>query len=270
MDLRHVTAIPILMNCIQRVILERGLILEVVYADSLADLSGRVSSDYCDGVLVFHRGKCSEVFEKQICELLKNIPAVWCFRSHFDLQNEKDHVFYDNSSIGKIAANYLYKRGHSHVAICNIMEGRHEAFTERTETFISEAERLGMKVTPIAMLAQDKLTPAENNLLMADLFLSKYTPDISGAFFCADDLILSLECALASKGHSLHKLDLIGCNNDWTVMRYLCNNPATIDIKMEEIGVEAVKQLLLRINGDDAPVKEILLKPKLISAPPRN
>ncbi len=263
-DLLNIAAMPILMNCIQRGLLERGLTLEIVYATSPAGLAKKVNADYCDGIIAFRGGECSETLLKRSFELIAKRPCVWCFRSYYDPKNELDHVLYINTPIGRIAAHYLAERGHRHVAAFNIMEGAHDAFAERMATFANEAHRLGMKVTTASMPPCPGLTPVESRLQLADIYLQKYTPDISGAFFCADDLMLGIECALATTGHTLHHLDLIGCNNDHSALRYLCNHPATIDIQMEEIGIESVNQLLRRINGDNSAPKEILLTPKLI------
>jgi len=273
-DLLNVTAMPILMNCIQRVLLERGLTLEIVYANTMTGLGKKLGADYCDGIIAFRGGEGSERLFKQALEVIRRRPCVWCFRAYYDPRNELDHVLYINAPIGKMAAQYLAERGHRHVAAVNIMAGRHAAFAERMSTFAEEATRHGMTVTPIAMASDDRLPASENNLALADLYLHSFQPTITGAFFCADDLMLSLECALATTGNTLSHLDLIGCNNDLAVLRYLCNYPASIDILMEEIGIEAVNQLLRRINGDRSAPKEIQLTPRLVpsarSWPPAN
>ena len=70
---------------------------------------------------------------------------------------------------------------------------------------------------------------------------------------------------LRAFGMSFDKLDSIGCNADEVLLRYFSPRPATIDIKMAEVGEMAVLHLLRRINsGHSGYSSEIFIKPELV------
>ena len=77
--------------------------------------------------------------------------------------------------------------------------------------------------------------------------------------------MLGIHVELLAAGYPARALDMIGCNADEVALQYLSPRPATIDIKISQIGQMAVDQLLRRINGESCgAVNEIFVKPELI------
>ena len=90
---------------------------------------------------------------------------------------------------------------------------------------------------------------------------------ITGIFFCSDDLMLGVYNELRARGFDMSKLDMLGCNNEEQFLGHISPRPATIDIRLLEMGEQTVSRLLARINGSEtgSPM-ELLINPKLIPA----
>ncbi len=256
-------ALPILIGGIQRSLLTRRLALILAHVTG-GELPASVDPRNCDGVILFGAPKNAELAAR-LKQSLQQLPAVWCFREHADPEHEFDHVFYDNRAVGVIAAEYLASRGHRHVAVFN-SDAAHSAFKMRTERFLARTTELGMEVTVFCPGSAFNGNQIQIFRKQAEAFLRE-KKTITGAFFCADDIMLGVHNELRALSYHTAKLDSIGCNADEVLLRYLEPRPATIDIKMAEIGEMAVDHLLRRINGERGSYcSEVFIKPELIPA----
>ncbi len=253
-------ALPILIGSIQQALLERQMTLQLTHIGDDTRLPEAIDPRNCDGVILFGKPARMEVVSK-LKKLHSQLPMVWCFREHDDEERLFDHIFYDNLAVGTLAADYLASRGHKSVAVFNSESG-HGAFAVRVERFARHAAELGMKVTPFASSEANKDIAAFRELAEA---LRKKRNGITGAFFCADDVMLGVYNELRAGGYHVDNLDMVGCNNEEVLLRYISPRPATIDIKIAQVGEMAVSQLLRRINGESSEYSsEIFIKPELI------
>ncbi|MBS1368487.1 MAG: LacI family DNA-binding transcriptional regulator [Lentisphaeria bacterium] len=257
-------AMPILIGSIQRSLIGRQLSMLLAHVGAEGEIPNCIETRSCDGVILFGAPADPETLT-ELKSRLRNIPAVWCFREHADPDHEYDHVFYDNRAVGPMAADYLAERGHRVVAVFN-SQPAHTAFAMRVDCFCRRASELGLKVEVFAPPAGIDGDPVRiYRKLAADFRHDRGA--ITGAFFCADDIMLGVHNELRALGVNTAKLDSIGCNAEEVLLRYLSPRPATIDIKMAQIGEMAVEHLMRRVNGErDSYRSEIFIRPELVPA----
>ena len=253
--------LPILIGSVQSTLLRRQLSLFLGNLDETGRLPECVSTRRCDGVIFFSKpttSKAAAGFRKS----LPDLPTVWCFREHADEEHRFDHIFYDNAAVGPMAAEYLASRGHRKVAFFNTNPS-HTAFSVRENGFCERARTLGMEPR-IFKVKQSEREMRKNYQKLAAEFL-RNADGITGAFFCVDHDMLGIHLELLAAGYPARSLDMVGCNADEVALQYISPRPATIDIKIAQIGQMAVDQLLRRINGESCgAVNEIFVKPELI------
>ena len=251
---------PILLGSIQRCLTERKISLLLSHIGPEGTIPDCIASHACDGVILFGRCNKFDIMEK-LLKKLDNLPAVWCFRDHNDENRHFDHILYDNRAVGTIAAEYLARRGHNQVAVFST-DHYHAAFKERVMTFCQRGQEMGMSVKKF--IASGTGTEISKYQELAKEFLRDST-GITGGFFCADDIMLGVSNELRASGIPVMKLDSIGCNADKVLLRYMSPCPATIDIKLSEVGEMAVYQLLRQINSKQKSYStEILIKPEIV------
>lgn len=253
-------AFPVLLGSIQRTVIDRKLSLLLAHLEPSGAVPACIDPRFCDGVILFGRAARTGIKEN-LLKKLGNLPAVWCFREHSDEERRFDHILYDNRAVGMIAAEYLAGRGHKLVAVFNA-DSSHSAFAERVAVFRRRAGELGMTVREFVVSGAGAAIDQYREL--AGMFL-RGSEGVTGAFFCADDMMLGVSNELRASGIPVMKLDSVGCNADEVLLRYLSPRPATIDIKMAEVGEMAVLHLLRRINSErNGYCSEIFIKPELV------
>ncbi len=257
----HMPAFPILMTGIQKALMAHGLspmFANYVTNDNLPEM---LDEKYCDGVIILSF-KLKEQPEK-LLKKLQSIPTVWCFREHCDYNNEFDHVFYNNAAVGTIAARYMHEHKHR-VAAYMSSSSLHEAFRQRQEVFVQHCERFGIKIDSFCSNLPENAPIGEHAALLASRFIDSRS-QASGIFFCSDDAMLGVYNELRAKGFPLDDIDMLGCNNEEQFLGHIRPRPATIDIRLSEMGEQAVFRLLSRINGvENNPAMELLINPQLI------
>lgn len=254
-------AFPFFLGALQSALSARKISLTMAHLLPNGEIPPAADPKYCDGLILFDRPQ-EEKTRQALRNLYRRLPTVWSFRDHCDDLNEVDHVFYDNSVIGVMAADYFAKRGHRKVVLFNV-DAEHRAFRERVETFALKCAELGIEV----VRCETDLTVPYGTIRyrkLAERFLEE-KDGVTGAFFCADDVMLGVTLALQQRGFQCSHLDFLGVNADDAVFRFLSPRPATIDIKMDTLGKITVEQLLKRIAGtEDESRTEIYVKPELI------
>ncbi len=221
-----------------------------------------LSKNY-DGVILVGDLEESAESLRKLDMILGDIPAVWCGRRPSATSREIDSVYYDGAEIGKMAAEYLFYRGHRHVGLFN-GNSRHMAYVERAKTFILRAEELGMTAKLFSsQLDEGTLPDAASYQRLTEEYLQH--KQLSGAFFCSDDVMLGFYQSMLRKCSDEPALDMIGCNNDEELLRYFSCRPATIDINFPQVGARTVTHILSLINKQNYESgTALLIKPKLI------
>lgn len=256
-------AFPLLISGIQRSLMKRGISLMFANSTDTHPVPDMIDEKFCDGVIVESIGQKS--MNEQLREKLKSMPAVWCFREHCDYNHDFDHILYNNAAVGAIAARYMHENGHRKVAFLS-SNSIHEAFLQRQDVFVKNCAELGIETVCIASSLPEETTTGVNSAYITEQFMRK-RDGVTGIFFCSDDLMLGVYNELRARGFDLSHLDMLGCNNEEQFLGHISPRPATIDIRLMEMGEQIVTRLLSRINGSEtgSPV-ELLINPKLIPA----
>lgn len=216
-----------------------------------------------DGVILFGNPD----LYPNLKEVLANVPAVWCLLLKEDEEPEASHVLYDNRPVGVMAAQYLMGRGHKNLAFISATHNHH-AFIERREQFLFT---LGEQNFSAAVIENDQIAPHVDIALRAKPLIDKLlslSPVPTGVFCASDDLMLAVYNGLRERGiQPGSDIELMGCNNDPLRMEQMHPRPATIDLKLSQVGHEAVSRLLWEMaHPGKRDISRQLIQPVLVPA----
>jgi len=259
-DLYEMAAWPALMYGIQQALNERGLEMVMSHSPEGTVVPPLLERNQVDGVLLFGDGK----LKGRLLRKLTTIPAVWCFRSTTDRRYRFPHVFYDNSQIGAMAANYLIEKGHRQLAFISPWpEGL--PFAQRREQFIRYAAEKGIQKT---ILEPQQTLPGETVPVLQELTrkLIRSTPRPTGLFCPSDGLMATVFHELRVHGiEPGHDIDLIGCNNDVRILEHMHPRPASIDIQVSKVGRSAVDRLIWQMaHPNEERNDQMLIQPVIV------
>lgn len=188
----------------------------------------------------------------ELRDRLRNIPTVWVMGNR-RRPDWGDQVMPSAYEIGELAANYLVKRGHRHLAYLNL-DAAHRPLRIYGQSFVSEAAELQAE----AVVLQDRPKPSSSDYRdpfqsesverLVQQFLA-LVPRPTGVFVAEDMQVAMIQPALQSHGVEIGpgKTELISCNNEKPYYIGLSPKPAVIDIRAEAIGRRGVDQLLWRL-----------------------
>lgn len=172
-----------------------------------------------------------------------------------------DHVGYNNSVIGKLAAEYVLSNGCRSGAFVGPTFPESFNFTERYMTFAATLEAAGCRCYNFSTnIKQDYYdTEAQIKKLLA------MNPLPESIFCPSDSLMLSICIILYRHGIRPNKdIQVVACNNMGQIILDVPDLFASVDIRSEDIGALAAEQLLKRIKNPKSPVEEKLLEPRLV------
>lgn len=205
-----------------------------------------------DGIILL----CDERFVMP--QALINLP---CVQAMGMIREEAtwDHVTYDNARIGVIAAEYLLKRGHRRAAYVNCYPGLlNQSRFEGFQMGMLDGGGVAVKY-PSALNFRTEELEEQLDQLLAD------SQRPTAIFSPVDDIMLVVCNFLSRRGcRPGVDFDLIGCNNEARFWQAMEVHPASIDIGVETIGIEAGKRLFHRISHPDEPRYVRRYEPKLI------
>ena len=220
------------------------------------------------GVLV-HGNRPSAKLAKK----LSKYPTVWILRN-FDRPQWGDSVMPDHSLAGEMAAGYLARRGHRHVA-CLTVNSDGSSLEMSAWSFDHTASEIGITSH---ILSTDELPTGDRwstkSLMrvaedLVDQLLS-LSPVPSGMFIFDDRLLAVVESTLADRGlrtGPFGDVEIISCNSDRTSLPSSCDDRlATIDLRSEVVGRRGLEQLIWRMNNPECSERmSLLIEPELIS-----
>jgi GntR family transcriptional regulator of arabinose operon len=151
-------------------------------------------------------------------------------------------IMLDDCAVGRMAAEYLYDRGHRDIGI--VYATNHRPFKLRREGFLNALSSLGGK-GPVASVAVERTEEAE--AVLCDLLAS----DHPSAFFCAnDELAVALYKAAEKRGIAIPKeLSVISVDNsDYAQLPGI--NLTSISHPSDFIGMKSAQIL---IDGISSP-----------------
>ena len=245
---------------------QHGIKMILVQASKEGEFLPSLKPGEVDGVLVV--GACTE---EDIIRHFGQTPVVW-LTSHSDQAG--DHILAGNEAIGRLAAEYLFRKGKSNLVFFN-PDPSFQVYNSRWVAFRLMAEELGAQVCMISnrrkglifnsVMDCKKLSESLN--LMVDEFSEKAFG--TAGVFVPDDIVTAmLYPVLHKKGMAPGKdLLLISCCNEQAYLSSMEPKPATIDLGHEVMGHRAVEQLLWRIRSPELKDKrpfQVTISPMLV------
>ena len=201
---------------------------------------------------------------------LAKFPCVWLLSARSPRGYWGDRIEPDNEAIGRMAAEYLASKGHSNIAMLNVSPD-HEGYAIRSRSFTDTAESLDS--TAHSVVVNEKTDPrmpfvGDYDELAVKEMVARYLaiePRPTGLFVPRDELTVMVYHELRAQGVEPGRdVEVISCNNA-PVLSGLDPRPATIDLRPELIGRQAVEQLTLRIKKPHDPVSVVsAVEPRLV------
>lgn len=268
-EMYRMPAFPALLGGIQRGMERHGLDLALAHLPEGKIVPPVLARRRADGVLLFGYETLSVPLEQAI----NRVPAVWCFlRDALAPGGNFDHVLYDNTRVGQLAAEYLLERGHRELMFVS-PSSSHIAFAQRQKQFLRVVEEHGARASVVLGPAHDEAAQvdaagrAETAERVAEHLRGQANP-VTGMFVASDDMMVTICHRLRQEGiEPGHDMEMIGCNNDLPYLEQLHPRPATIDIRLDLVGERSVDQLLWRMSHPaDEGQTDLLIKPVIVPA----
>jgi LacI family transcriptional regulator len=210
--------------------------------------------------------------ESELLRAIYRLPHVWLLGQ---LPNARgDHCNFDHEIAGRLAANHLREKGHTHVAFLNPKPG-HAQFEPLKSAFIYSGLQRGMKVDVLEP-ASDRMViswplPAVASEAVVEALVgewAKVRPKQRATVIAvgADSTAVQLYSALNKIGVRPGKdVGIISCNDERSLIMSLNPSLTTINVGAEMVGRNAVARLAWRLaHGNEDNSVRILVEPKLV------
>ena len=214
------------------------------------------------------QGKLIGSANDKLIERLRQIPTVW-FLGRPQGADWGDAVESNDAEVGRLAAEHLLNQGHRRIAILD-PKPDHVTLGQRCASFTWHATGQGAKVENVFGASSDWTLPLQpvSDIELVDKLVGKLLKLRSKptAVFCPADCITAMVYrASARRGIRIGKeLSLISCNNELPLLTGLYPEVTTIDICAEQIGCQAVEQLIWRLAHPDSPPVTVSVQPRLV------
>lgn len=206
--------------------------------------------------------------DTKLIERLKEIPTVW-FLGRPQGADWGDVVESNDAEVGRLAAEYLLQRGHQRIAI---LDPKPDQVTlgQRCASFTWHATQQGAKVENVFGEKADwtlPLRPVSDLRLVDDLVgkLLKLRSKPTALFCPADSITAMVYRACARRGIQVGKdISVVSCNNELPLLAGLYPEVTTIDVCAEQIGRQAVEQLIWRLDHRESQPVSVSVQPQLV------
>lgn len=243
---------------------QRGYSMTLGQVRDEARLPSVVARGDIDGLILHGNPPSPEMADR-----LKRFPAVWVMSQRGRAGYWGDRIAPDNAAIGQVAANYLIQRGHQRIGFLYV-DATHMGFAERASAFEQTAIAEGVQCEVIRGETPPMYKPGDFRAERAfiDGLVEQFVnlPDRpTGLFLPRGQVTLMAFEALRSRGVEPGKgVTVIVCDND-PVLAGLNPQIATIDVRPDRIGREAVEQLMRRVEKPELYARaNILIEPTLV------
>jgi LacI family transcriptional regulator len=189
-----------------------------------------------------------------------NVPLM--FVDYYPGEGNYPVVMSDNISGGFQATQHLIDCGHRRIAFVNGDRG-HPSINERLMGYKLALEKSGMSLNSPLPLIYEASTDRVSGFSAAETILKKY-PDVTAIFACNDAMAIGILQYLKQKGLRVPKdVSLIGFDD---VEADLSLDPplTTMRVNKEEMGVQAVKQLVEIIHNRSTIPRKTLVPVELV------
>lgn len=225
---------------------------------------------YLEGSLL-HKENVAEVLNKRIDgfllfynedfplpESLLHMPHVRLM-GNYNKDAAHDHVTYDNSRVGEIAAEYLWEQECRSAAY--IGPYGMKLFDRRRNAFIARFKALGGKIYEFPGKWDFEMESMQRQV--ENVLACKKLPD---AIFVPTDNVIAIVCGILLKKNIQPEehFKFIGCNNLSTYPHFLMDRFATIELFPDKIGRLGAAQLLKRISDPDLPQYIKIIEPEIV------
>ncbi|MEM9364578.1 MAG: LacI family DNA-binding transcriptional regulator [Planctomycetota bacterium] len=214
------------------------------------------------------QGPLVESANPDLIRRLRHIPTVW-FLGRPQQADWGDAVGSDDAEAGRLAAEHFLRLGHRRLAVIDPKPG-HVAMDGRCASFVWHVNREGAKVETILGKASDWSLPLQTvkDIELVDTLvgrLIKLRSKPTGVFCPADGITAMVYRACVRRGIKIGTdLSLISCNNELPLLAGLYPEVTTVDIGAEQIGRQAVEQLIWRLTHPDSPSVNVSVQPRLV------
>ncbi len=236
-----------------------GKTLNIIDIRQVSDIPPDSIRGVFDGLIVF--GHTDDE------RLRRRLSQSHCVRIMGTVGSEEqwDHITYNNSRIGALAAEYLLSKGHRRCAILGDMNGRRVSFKEtlrRNKGYYSEYYGYESVVNEMEnRIDRESMSAVLDKLLSAN-------PRPTGLFCPADMIAAAAYPLLYEKGVMPGRdMEIVSCNNEEILLANLHPRPATLDIHAREVGRRAVEQLAWRFEHPHDAIVKTELEPELVTRP---
>ncbi len=213
-------------------------------------------------------GKLIKSADSRLIERLRTIPTVW-FLGRPRGADWGDVVESNDAEVGRLAAEHLIEQGHRHLAI---LDPKPDQVTlgQRCASFTWHATHHGAKVDNVfGSKLEDSLPlrPVSDGQLVDDLVgrMLKLRRKPTALFCPADSITAMVYRACSRRGIQVGKdLSIVSCNNELPLLTGLYPEVTTIDICADQIGRQAVEQLIWRLQHPESPLVSVSVQPRLV------
>ncbi len=271
---RSLLALPILaeaINGVESALSAAGASVQLIQVPDLNQIPAGVERQRLDGVILIGAMQGDGVSRAQVpfIQRLRTLPGVWIVGRPLGCWG--DVVSSNDYATGSLAAEYLVARGHRRLAFIN-PKPDHLLFMRREDGFVATARRLGAEVQttkPSPDIRWDlPLRPPEAieavQGLVDQLLAGRSQP--TALFAAADSVAALVYRALTIRRLQVGRdISVISGNNDLALIAGLHPQLTTFEVHAQAIGLQAVRQLALRMaSGTPPPESEMMLSPTLV------
>ena len=244
--------------------------LRVLFSENTEELPAAVTTERLDGLIIQGMEPSAACLAK-----LREIPHVW-FMTRRSATFPGDYVEPNNEENGRLAADYLFTKGHKAVAVIST-DPNYSAIVRRVRAFIERAAELKLPVhsilgksNPGVSYLEIEPVHGESATLVRNLLSS--TPRATGLYLPADHFCGSFFRALREAGRRAGRdFEAVLGNYNPLVYHNLDHLPAAIDINLPPLVRTVVDHLMWRIeNPGTAGRVGITISPTLIEPKPTN
>lgn len=242
----------------------RDLNLIVRHVPSYDGVRSMLQQSRWDGLVLFGVEP-----EDEFPEELLRTPAVWAMGNpaHFS----GDHILPNHLMMGRIAAEYLHKRGHSECAmitdVLNADPGGEATRGRRSLGFAATMENAGgrvLKLIDAKLLGSENQVNEQRLAALLDQFVAA-TPRPTALFVAMDVFTASVYRLLVErKLQPGQDVQIVTCNNERPYLAGLHPAPAVVDIHADYVGKRAIERLLWRIKHPADPYEKVLIAPSIV------
>lgn len=216
----------------------------------------------CDGV-IFVGNYTKQQYDMLLPQLKSRPVAIVGIVAHY--RNRFDHVSYSNRDSTELALEYLFKNGHTKIGYLGIEEAPGtEMFGSRKAAFISIMQQRNTYNPEWVMESDHGADRVEQGYFMAKALAS--LPSLPTAVFCANDPTALgaingfLECGLRVPDD----ISIVAHDGSYPTQHSI-PPLTTVDVHPHQLGVEAVRLLMQRIEKQTSGIaRQLLLYPALI------